>query len=148
MKYKPENQDYLAFAESTDEDIYWKAGNYNLFMVCDSPREVAFRDLSDAFSFRLCRRDELELWKQVAVEASYIDIVSDYYEKIYALHEDEFFQRCTFVCEPNGAPIATCLIWRSYGLINTIGWFRTLPEYEGKGLGRALLTQIMKNAEC
>lgn len=58
IKCKPENQDYLVFAESAYEDVYWKAGGYNLFMVCDSPRQAAFRDLPDGFTFRLCRRDE------------------------------------------------------------------------------------------
>ena len=44
-------------------------------------------------------------------------------------------------------PTASTFIWRSYGLINTAGWFDVLPEYEGKGLGRALISQILKDAE-
>ena len=30
---------------------------------------------------------------------------------------------------------------------NTIGWFRVLSEYEGQGLGRAILSEILKDAQ-
>ena len=76
-----------------------------------------------------------------------MNYVSDYYDKFYAQHKDEFFKRCTFVCDPDGKPVATCFIWRSYGKINTVSWFRTLPDYEGRGLGRALLGKVMKDTD-
>ncbi|OGO92552.1 MAG: hypothetical protein A2Y17_10920 [Clostridiales bacterium GWF2_38_85] len=115
-------------------------------MMCETPNQNAFRDLPDRYSFRLCGRDELEIWNHIAVEEPNVNYVSEYYKKIYAKHEDEFFRRCTFVCNSDDKPIATCFLWRSYGEINTIGWFRTLPEYEGKGIGRALLSKILKEA--
>lgn len=49
-----------------------------------------------------------------------------------------------FVCEDiTDKPVATCFLWKAYNKINTIHWFKTLKEYEGKGLGRALLSYIM-----
>ena len=52
-----------------------------------------------------------------------------------------------FACAPNNKTVASTFIWRSYGTINTVGWFRVLPEYEGKGLGRAILSEVLKNTE-
>ena len=141
------NQDYAAFHRSGLSDEYEKIGNYNLYMQCDTPNKNAFRDLPDGYSFRLCRRDELEIWKRVVVEEQYVDYVTKWYEKVYAPHEDEFFRRCMFVCDADDKPVASTFIWRSYGQINTVGWFRTLPEYEGKRLGRALLSKILTSAE-
>jgi GNAT superfamily N-acetyltransferase len=83
----------------------------------------------------------------VVAEEQYADVVADYYNEVYAKHEDEFFKRCLFVCDVDDKPVASCFIWRSYGLINTVGWFRVLPEHEGKGLGRALLSEVFKNAQ-
>ena len=52
-----------------------------------------------------------------------------------------------FVCDMENKPVASTFIWRSYEKINTVGWFRVLPEYEGRGLGRALLSEILKAAD-
>jgi len=83
----------------------------------------------------------------VVVEAQHVDYVTEWYDKVYAKHEDEFFCRCMFICDANDKPVSSTFIWRSYEQINTVGWFRTLPEYEGKGLGRALLSKILTDAE-
>jgi len=39
-------------------------------------------------------------------------------------------------------------IRQAYGQITTVGWFRVLPEHEGKGLGRALLSELLRTALC
>jgi len=141
------NRDYEAYIQNGVGDDFFTVGNYNLFMQCDTPDKTAFRELSHGFSFRVCRRDELEVWKRVVVEEQYVSYVTEYYEKVYAKHADEFFRRCIFVCDTDDKPVASTFIWRSYERINTVGWFRVLPEYEGRGLGRALLSEILKGAD-
>jgi len=142
------NRDYEAFIQNGVGDSYFTVGNYNLFMQCDSLEPNAFRELPKKYTFRLCRRDELEIWKRIVVEEQYVGYVTEYYEKVYAPREDEFFRRCLFVCDTDDKPVASTFIWRSYGQINTVGWFRVLPEYEGKGLGRSILSEIFKDTEC
>lgn len=137
------NKDHEVFCQKGISDIFDTIGNYNIFMQCDSPNKAAFRVLPDGYSFRLCRRDELETWKQVVAEEQYVEYVTEYYKNVYANHESEFFQRCLFVCDKADKPVASTFIWISYGLINTIGWYRVLPEYEGLGIGRALLSKIL-----
>jgi GNAT superfamily N-acetyltransferase len=141
------NKDYQSFCRAGLGELFKTLGNLNIFMQCDSPNEDAFRKLPDGYSFRLCRRDELDAWKRILVHEQYIDHVTAYYNRVYAPYEDEFFRRCLFVCDEKDKPIASTFIWRSYGLINTVGWFGVLPEYEGKGLGRALISQVLKDAE-
>ena len=136
------SKDHEAFHLKGLGDSYERLGSLNLFMQCNYLRPNAYRSLPKGYSFRLCRRDELETWKRVVVEEQYVDLVTNYYNEVYAEHEDEFFKRCLFVCNSDDKPIASCLIWRSYGLINTVGWFRVLPEYEGQGIGRALLSKV------
>ena len=141
------SRDYEAYIQNVVGDVYYTVGNYNLFMQCESPDKTAFRELPHGFSFRLCRNDELEVWKRVVAEEQYVDYVAEYYEKVYAEQADEFFRCCMFVCNANDKPVASTFIWHSYGKINTVGWFRVLPEYEGHGLGRALLSEILKDAD-
>lgn len=117
----------------------------NLFMMCSAINPDAFRSLPDGFHFRYCRKNELESWKLLCLEdPRYIDFLTDYYQKVYAHREDEFFRRCLFACNENDTPIGTCFLWNAYGKINTLHWFRVLPEYEGKGIGRALLTRVLR----
>lgn len=142
------SQDYCAFQQAGLADTYGTIGNYNLFMICETLNTNAFRALPDGYSFRLCRRNELEVWKRIVAEEQYVEYAADYYKKVYAKDEDEFFRRCTFVCDADDKPVATSFIWLSYGQINTISWLRVLPEHEGKGLGRALLSKILKMAQC
>ena len=141
------NRDYEAFIQIGIGDDYNTVGNYNLFMQCETPDKSAFRELPAGFFFKLCQRDELEVWKRVVAEEQYVGYVTEYYKKVYEKNADEFFHRCLFVCNADDKPIASTFIWRSYEKINTVGWFRVLPEYEGRGLGRALLSEIFKGAD-
>ena len=141
------NKDHEVFWSKGIGDNYEKLGNRNLFMQCHYLRPNAFSSLPTGYSSRLCRRDELEIWKSVVADEQYVDYVTNYYNEVYAKNEDEFFKRCVFICNADDKPVASCLIWRSYELINTVGWFRVLPEYEGKGLGRALLSIVFKDTQ-
>jgi len=147
MEYSDCRDSYV-FCQAGLKDAYETIGNYNLFMVCETPDAGAFRGLPGGYLFRLCGRGELEAWKRIVVKEQYVSFVSEFYNKVYSKEEDAFFRRCTFVCETGGAPVASCFLWRAYGTIDTVAWFRVLPAHEGKGLGRALLSEILKTADC
>ena len=139
-------QDIRSYSQSGLTAMYETVGNYNLFMICDTPNTGAFRPLPDGYAFRLCARGELDLWMRTAVDEPYVGMVADFYRAVYAKHEDEFFRRCTFACGSDGKPVACCFIWRSYGQVDTVAWFRVLPAQEGRGIGRALLGHVLKDA--
>jgi GNAT superfamily N-acetyltransferase len=81
-------------------------------------------------------------------EPQYVDYLTEYFDAVYADKADEFFERCLFVCDPQGKPVGTCFLWKAYGKIETIHWLHVLPEYEGLGLGRALLTEVLQQAKA
>ncbi len=143
----PSNRDYQAYLKAADAQTFWKVGNDNLFMVCEKPNPAAFRDLPEGYSFCRCTESRLDLWEKTAVEAPYIPYLQEYFNEVYAPRREEFFQNCILVLAPEGQPVATCLLWKSYGAFHSLGWFRTVPEQEGRGIGRALLTYLMSKAE-
>ncbi len=55
-KYKPQNKDYIAFASLAGAKTYGAAGDFNIFMMCETLNKSALRDLPSGYSFRLCRR--------------------------------------------------------------------------------------------
>jgi len=124
------------------------ANSNNLFMQCESLNRAAIRPLPAGYSFRLCRPDELEIWKESWAQGKYMDFVNHYYDLMYAPRADEFFRRCTFAVDRDDRPAATCFIWRSYGgRISTVGWFHVWPHCRGLGLGHAILGEVLKSAQ-
>ena len=121
----------------------------NIFMMCDKLNNSALSKLPDGYHIRNCRPDELKIWKEFPFDneedkKEYYEFMSQYFNDVYSCNLNEFYNRCLFVCEDEtDRPVATCFIWKAYNKINTIHWFKTIKEYEGKGLGRALLSYIM-----
>lgn len=147
MGFVPENQDYRSFTAVMGSEAYWEAGNYNLFMMCEKPETAAFRPLGAGFTFRPVRPEELGLWKEPAVEAPFIPDVSAYFDRVYAGRQAEFFRQAYFLCGGSGQPAATGLLWKAWGKVSSLGWIRTLPVYEGQGVGRMLLSALLERAE-
>lgn len=118
----------------------------NLFMMCREVDRRASRPLPEGFRFRLCREDELGIWGKMNVDdPQYPTYMAGYFDQVYAARREEFFRRCTFVCEGADKPVATCFLWPAYGgRIHTVHWFKVLPGQEGKGLGRALLSHLFQ----
>lgn len=121
----------------------------NLFMMCDELNRSALTQLADVYHVRHCRKDELDLWKDMPfddpVEAKdYRQYMTNFFTRVYAPEGDLFFQTCLFVCDINDKPIGTAFIWKVYNAFNTVHWVKVLKAYEGRGIGRALLSVIMQ----
>jgi len=145
-------QDYYAFEQAGLAADFDAISGYHLFMVCETSNPAAFRNLQPGYTFRLCRRDELETWKRLAHDMTYdkpdLSYVTAYYNSVYASREEEFYNRCIFVCDSNDNPVATGIPWRAYGRINVLDWVMVTPGHEGKGLGRVLVSELLNRLEC
>jgi len=123
----------------------------DLFMMCPALNPSALRALPQGFHFRMCRPDELETWKAMLLDFphtpeiydEYMQLMTDYYNDVYAKNSDLFFQKCLLVCDENDAPVGRGFIWKAYGKVNTVHWYKVLKPYENRGIGRAILTKIM-----
>lgn len=124
----------------------------NIFMMCETLNRDAITELPASYSIRSCRPDELGIWKTMPFDdddlaKEYEEYMSDYFTTTYGGKEELFFAKTLFVCNRQDQPIATCLNWQAYDEFNTIQWFKVLKEYEGQGIGRALLSIVMQKLE-
>ncbi|WP_026584882.1 GNAT family N-acetyltransferase [Bacillus sp. J33] len=122
----------------------------HLFMMCTSLNLKAIRELPKGYHFRLCRKDELDIWKAMHFDTSelareYHGFMTEYFNQVYLPKGNLFFKSCLFACNEDDKPIGTCFLWKSYNQIWTIQWFKVVKEYEGKGIGRALLSHVMRS---
>ena len=124
----------------------------NIFMMCEALNRNSLTELPAGYSIRSCRPDELGIWKTMPFDDAdlakeYEGFMSDYFTTAYGGKEELFFAKNLFVCDRQDKPIATCLNWKAYDEFNTIQWFKVLKECEGQGIGRALLSIIMRKLE-
>ena len=122
----------------------------NLFMMCSILNSNALRNLPAGFHFRNCQESELNIWMSFPFDNTseaeqYRDFMTKYFQDVYAHKKDLFYEKCLFVCDSQDRPVATCFAWKAYDKITTIHWFKVLKEYEGIGIGRALLSAVMKS---
>jgi len=125
----------------------------NIFMMCPSLNRDALRPLPQGYTIRNCKKEELPIWKAMPFDnpvetqeyASYMD---EFFDTVYGGQEALFFIKTLFVCNSKNEPIATCLIWKAYNLFNTIHWLKVHKEYEGLGIGRALLSILLKDLKA
>lgn len=121
----------------------------NIFMMCEKLNEDALREIPEGYHIRNIRKDELDIWKEFPFDneedkKNYYDFITEYFDNVYKLKEEEFYNSCLFICDNNDKPIATCFAWRAYDNFYTIHWFKVLKDYENNGLGRAILSEVMK----
>lgn len=121
----------------------------NIFMMCDALNASSLSHLSNDFYVRSCREDELSIWRAFPFDnpkdaKAYDQFMVDFFNSTYQEKEAEFYEKTLFVCDRNDKPIATCMVWKAYGAFNSIHWFKVLKEAEGNGIGRAILSIIMK----
>lgn len=124
--------------------------NPNIFMLCEQVNEYAYRDMPQAFTIRQCRKDDLTLWKRMqfddeAMANEYAGFMDDYFDLVYAPKGNMFFEKCLFAVNKNDEPVGTGFSWKSYNTVTTMGWFKVVKAYEGQGIGRALLTEVMRS---
>ncbi len=126
----------------------------NLFMMCRKLENDAVTELPKDLYVRYCRKNELDTWKAIHFDTSklateYYDFMTEYFNQVYLPKGDLFYHSCIFVCNEDDKPIGTCFLWKAYNTIWTLQWFKVLKGYEGKGIGRALLSVVMKRlSQC
>ncbi len=120
----------------------------DLFMMCPSPNPGAFRPMPAGYSIRSCREDELDKWIDLQADDPSQSVVlreylRDYFRGVYEPEKDIFYKNCAFAVDWADRPVGTVFIWKAYGCVNTVHWFKVRPSLEGRGIGRALLGHVL-----
>jgi len=76
----------------------------NIFMMCKKVDENAFSNLSNEFSVRTCRPDELSIWKKMPFDNEedanqYQNFMDEYFQTTYGGKEKEFYNKTMFVVD-------------------------------------------------
>ena len=116
----------------------------------DKIETVSEAKLPDGFSFKLFTPDDVPHWG--SIEASVLEFASEaeaceYFERSYLPHLHELQKRCIFIINADDLPVATATAWFADGKLGyqaSLHWVATRPEYQGKGLGKAVVQKALE----
>lgn len=120
----------------------------NIFMMCQKPNPDAAAPLPKGITLRPCRKEELDLWKAIHFDdeetaRAQQGYMTQFFQQVYAPKGDLFFDACLFACNERDEPVGTGFLWRAYDAFWSLHWFKVKKEYEGRGIGRGLLTALL-----
>ena len=121
----------------------------NLFMMCPHPVEEAFRPMPEGYELRLCQPEQLEEWMALhfddeATFQAHREEMQRFFDQVYLPRQELFFERCLMLFRGDTF-FWSCFLWPAYGNINTVHWFKIKKEAEGQGLGRSLLSAVLRD---
>ncbi len=117
----------------------------NIIMRCDS--YTATEIVSDKFKIRNYQSGDEKHWSQI--ECAIGDFGSEaeaeeYFTQHYKV--SELYGRGFFAEDNNGNAVGTCIAWydkKGESIVSSLHWLAVLPEYQGMGIGRALVLSVM-----
>lgn len=130
-----------------DKSVEYK----NVIMRLDAPCACCDSRIAlpEGFSFKFFTPQEEAHWARIetsVLEFSSEDEARAYFEKAYLPHVAELTQRCIFITNPDNLPIATANAWYAksdLGYQAALHWVAVCPEYQGMGLGRAIVRKAL-----
>ena len=120
-----------------------------LYMKRERGISLAQCALPEGYSFSYYQPGDEVHWARI--ETSVLEFDSEFaalmrFKQGFAHAADELPQRCMFIEAPSGEKVATATVWLEY--INGecrewLHWVAVTPEYQHRGLGRALITEAV-----
>ena len=122
----------------------------SIIMKCEYPYDVSDICLPAGFSFRFfCDGDE-QHWSRIetsVLEFAATEEANRYYSCMFMPYREQLLTLCIFIENPDGIPVATATAWyvdSELGHQAALHWVAVCPEYQGLGLGKAVVQKAMQ----
>lgn len=121
---------------------------YDIIMKRDAGSSVFEYRLPDGYSFSMFKNGDEKAWSKIEASVLEFDDELDallYFQKDFMPFISELERRCLFIENSAGEKIATSTAWwdytgsRRYPMPH---WVAVKPQYQGLGLGKAVVSRI------
>lgn len=123
---------------------------YNTILRCDHYLSVS-PVLPDGYEFRMYQNGDERKWAQLEYEIGDFDSVQEaeqYFISTYCSKKDfDITKRCVFAVNEKDEIVGSCIAWkdlRNDTFVSSLHWLVVSPQYQGKGIGKALCQKVMK----
>ncbi len=125
----------------------------NVIMVLPAARIAAAGPprLPEGYRFRFYQPGDEAHWARI--EASVLEFDTEaqaltYFAKTFSPYPEALAQRCCFVTDPDGVPVATATAWYEQSVpgdrLGLLHWVSVTPDRQGRGLGRAVVQRALQ----
>lgn len=123
---------------------------YNIILRCDHYLSAA-PVLHDGYKFRMYQNGDERKWAELEYEIGDFDSVEEaeqYFISTYCSNEMlDITKRCVFAVNEKNEIVGSCIAWkdlRGDRLVASLHWLVVSPQYQGKGIGKALCQKVMQ----
>lgn len=123
---------------------------YPIIMYRKSGSEIPNHFLPYEYKLDLYKNGDEKEWFRIALSLGEFENEKQglsYFESEFKNYEDELSRRCLFLVNPEGEKIGTYTNWWAYTGVRRdpwIKWFLLCPEYQGKGLGKKVFYEGLR----
>ncbi|RPI61483.1 MAG: GNAT family N-acetyltransferase [Planctomycetaceae bacterium] len=119
-----------------------------VIMVRSDLENIPQHPLPAGYSLRFYRDGDAATWTAIEQAADkFYNVTGERFVKEFGTEIPLLFQRCYFLVSPDGRDIGTTTAWydrkyqgKRWGRVH---WVAVVPEFQGKGLGKAMLSSAM-----
>jgi len=107
-------------------------------------------ELPPGYSFRFFKPSDEKNWSRIETSVLEFDseqAAENYFRIAYLPYINELGKRCVFILDPEGLPVATANAWYANSELGhqaSLHWVAVRPEYQGKGLGKAITKKTLQ----
>lgn len=123
---------------------------YNTILRCDRYLSSALV-LHNGHEFRMYQNGDERNWAKLEYEIGDFDSIEEaeqYFISTYCSKKDlDITKRCVFVVNEKNEIVGSCIAWkdlRNDALVPSLHWLVVSPQYQGKGIGKALCQKVMQ----
>ena len=122
---------------------------YDVIMHREKGAAIPEAKLPEGFSFSFFSPGDEKAWARI--ETSVLEFPGEieallHFQKYYLPYAPELERRCLFVQTKEGEKIATSTAWWNYTGVRRdpwLHWVAVKPEYQGLGLGKAIISKAV-----
>lgn len=117
----------------------------NIIMKRDASTPLVRFSIPQGFSLVHYSSGDEAAWAEILVSVAEFDSQEEalaYFQEHYAPYPIELVKRCIFLENPAGEKVATFTIWwdiKDEEQIPSLHWIAVKPEFQGQGLGKAIV---------
>lgn len=122
---------------------------YEVVMVRDDLVNYPEYLLPEGYEYHIYQPGDEKAWAEIETSVTEFDEckkAEEYFKNEFLCFPEEAKKRCIFVKNPEGELVATTSAWFGDdlgGIKQKLHWVAVKPEYQGKGLSKALLTKAL-----
>ncbi|HHV60925.1 MAG TPA: GNAT family N-acetyltransferase [Clostridiaceae bacterium] len=123
---------------------------FDVLMKREKGTQIKNYKLPEGFEFVLFKNGDEKEWAEIEASVGEFNTAADalaYFSKNFLPYIDELERRCIFIRNDQGEKVATLTIWWRYTGVRRVPWLHWVavkPEYQGLGLGKAIVSEGMK----